>query len=507
MRGGRSGGGGGGGLRNPCLTMHQPWASLLVHGIKRVEGRSWPSPVTGRLWIHAASKVPDPDTVAAMEAFYREIYAVDGVHHIDFPQHYPVSRLLGCVEVVGCVRSEELVCWEDVPQSVRLEGLTDFCWLCENPQKLVVPFEMRGYQGVYNLERRVYEGAARGLSHVQGPLPVKFPLPDPRNPLSLKPGSLNFDSSKSALVKTESVSAAIAGARAAATQYSRKGTSAATSSEIQTRGKSRENHADGSSGSGALPSFVQNSPSHPQNQDRSPVVQNGSPHLQNQDPSPVVQNSSSHSVNQNTFPVVQNSPSYAQTRNSQYMVQSSPSYSQTHNPQHMVQSSPSYAQTRNSQHMVQSSPSYSQTQNPPYMVQSSPYSQNTPSYLQNQSRSSNIQSTPFYFHDQYQSSNVHNSPSYFHYQNQSPTVQNSPSYSHDQNPPSNVQNYPSHLQNHNPSPVAHNSPSFLQHQNAEPRRSPRLQGGAPHRLVAAALRDLKQSSLRESGEQSSAPRS
>jgi hypothetical protein len=29
--------------------MHQPWASLLVHGIKRVEGRSWPSPITGLL--------------------------------------------------------------------------------------------------------------------------------------------------------------------------------------------------------------------------------------------------------------------------------------------------------------------------------------------------------------------------------------------------------------------------------------------------------------------------
>ncbi|KAF7076456.1 hypothetical protein CFC21_081111 [Triticum aestivum] len=502
MRGGRSGGGGGGGLRNPCLTMHQPWASLLVHGIKRVEGRSWPSPVTGRLWIHAASKVPDPDTVAAMEDFYREIYAVDGVHHIDFPQHYPVSRLLGCVEVVGCVRSEELVCWEDVPQSVRLEGLTDFCWLCENPQKLVVPFEMRGYQGVYNLERRVYEGAARGLSPVQGPLPVKFPLPDPRNPLSLKPGSLNFDSSKSALVKTESVSAAIAGARAAANQYSRKGGSAATSSEIQTRGKSRENHADGSSGSGALPSVVQNSPSHslnqdpspvvqnssshPQNQDRSPVVHNSSSHRQNQDPSPVVQNSSSHSVNENPSPVFQNSPSYLQTRNPQYIAQSSPSYSQTRNSQYIVQRSPSYSQTQNPQYMVQSSPSYSQTQNPRYMVQSSPsYSQNTPSYLQNQSQSSNIQSTPFYFHDQNQSSSVHNSPSYFHLQNQSSTVHSSPSYSHNQNPPSNVQNHPSHLQNHNPSPVAHNSPSFLQHQNAEPRRSPRLQGGAPHRTMNA----------------------
>ena len=49
----------------------------------------------GRLWIHAASKVPDPDTIKAMEDFYREIYAVDGITDINFPQHYPVSRLLG----------------------------------------------------------------------------------------------------------------------------------------------------------------------------------------------------------------------------------------------------------------------------------------------------------------------------------------------------------------------------------------------------------------------------
>lgn len=24
-----------------CLSMHQPWASLLVHGIKKDEGRTW----------------------------------------------------------------------------------------------------------------------------------------------------------------------------------------------------------------------------------------------------------------------------------------------------------------------------------------------------------------------------------------------------------------------------------------------------------------------------------
>ena len=36
-----------------CLSMHQPWASLLVYGIKRVEGRGWNTDFRGRLWIHA----------------------------------------------------------------------------------------------------------------------------------------------------------------------------------------------------------------------------------------------------------------------------------------------------------------------------------------------------------------------------------------------------------------------------------------------------------------------
>ncbi|CAK9160050.1 unnamed protein product [Ilex paraguariensis] len=212
--------------RNPCLTMHQPWASLLVHGIKRIEGRSWPATLRGRLWIHAASKVPEPETIKAMEDFYREIYAVDGITDLKFPEHYPISRLIGCVEVVGCVTREELVCWEEVSDGVRLEGQTDFCWLCEQPQKLIIPFEMRGFQGVYNLEKKIYDAAARGLCPVKAPLPVKFPCPDPKDPFSLKPRSLTSsinNSNQADRDRPPALMAAIAGARAAATQFSKNG--------------------------------------------------------------------------------------------------------------------------------------------------------------------------------------------------------------------------------------------------------------------------------------------
>ncbi|KAI8560958.1 hypothetical protein RHMOL_Rhmol04G0296900 [Rhododendron molle] len=178
---------GDGNYRNPCLTMHQPWASLLVYGIKRIEGRSWPSPIRG------------------------------------------------CVEVVGCVTLDELVSWEELPEGRAKQIIAGFAsnrrledLLYSTMQKLIVPFEMRGYQGVYNLEKKIYEAAVRGLSPVTSPLPVKFPLPDPRDRFSLKPGSLASDSKNSKAIKMEkppSLDAAIAGARAAATQFSNKDSS------------------------------------------------------------------------------------------------------------------------------------------------------------------------------------------------------------------------------------------------------------------------------------------
>jgi hypothetical protein len=42
-----------------ALSLKQPWATLLVHGRKMVEVRSWATARRGRVLIHAA-RVPDP---------------------------------------------------------------------------------------------------------------------------------------------------------------------------------------------------------------------------------------------------------------------------------------------------------------------------------------------------------------------------------------------------------------------------------------------------------------
>jgi hypothetical protein len=57
-----------------CLSMHQPWASLVVMGFKRFEGREWTAKYRGPLWIHATSQVPESDLIEAIEGSYEEFY-------------------------------------------------------------------------------------------------------------------------------------------------------------------------------------------------------------------------------------------------------------------------------------------------------------------------------------------------------------------------------------------------------------------------------------------------
>lgn len=43
-------------MKIPALTIHQPYASLIMHGLKRMETRSWKTSYRGPLAIHAGAK-------------------------------------------------------------------------------------------------------------------------------------------------------------------------------------------------------------------------------------------------------------------------------------------------------------------------------------------------------------------------------------------------------------------------------------------------------------------
>ena len=53
-----------------CLSMLQPWASLMVEGFKRFEGRFWNTEYRGPLWVQAGATQPDPETIRKVESQY-----------------------------------------------------------------------------------------------------------------------------------------------------------------------------------------------------------------------------------------------------------------------------------------------------------------------------------------------------------------------------------------------------------------------------------------------------
>jgi hypothetical protein len=50
-----------------ALSIHQPWAWLIVNGFKNIENRDWPTKLRGRFLIHASKKMTQEDYDDAMD--------------------------------------------------------------------------------------------------------------------------------------------------------------------------------------------------------------------------------------------------------------------------------------------------------------------------------------------------------------------------------------------------------------------------------------------------------
>jgi len=138
-----------------CLSMHQPYASLLIAGIKMHEGRSWYSPHRGRMWIASTAKVPTPQEIQELEDFYRAFYPDKD---LAFPKNYPSGCLLGCVEVVNVLPQEQYRL--DHPNG---ESESPYVFVCQNPLELFVKFPNKGQHKLYKLDAGVHQTAKKSL--------------------------------------------------------------------------------------------------------------------------------------------------------------------------------------------------------------------------------------------------------------------------------------------------------------------------------------------------------
>ena len=125
-----------------CLSVRQPWATLIVLGAKKVENRSWKTDYRGRLFIHASASRPagswsgiiDGDAIGPDEP------VTAGGVLLPAWSSLPVSAVVGSVELYDCVDEVDLPPeWDHDP---FVGG--PYCWLLRDPRPLATPFPCKG---------------------------------------------------------------------------------------------------------------------------------------------------------------------------------------------------------------------------------------------------------------------------------------------------------------------------------------------------------------------------
>ena len=75
-----------------AITLHQPWASLIAHGVKGIETRSWPPPrslVDQRIAIHAGKRIAGP---RSLNPATRK--AIEGLYGTQWPKVIPAGAVV-----------------------------------------------------------------------------------------------------------------------------------------------------------------------------------------------------------------------------------------------------------------------------------------------------------------------------------------------------------------------------------------------------------------------------
>jgi hypothetical protein len=131
-----------------ALSIHQPWAWLIIHGGKDIENRRWNCNYKGDLYIHASKKADGKEYSEAVE-FAKKI---DPDLQIPNMSELRYGGIIGKVRMKGATRESDSK-WFVGP----------FGFVLSKPKKVDF-FEIRGMQGLFNVH---IEEKRRALSRRQ----------------------------------------------------------------------------------------------------------------------------------------------------------------------------------------------------------------------------------------------------------------------------------------------------------------------------------------------------
>lgn len=130
-----------------AITLHQPWASLIVLNFKSFETRNWATNFRGELAIHAAKRPVKPAEIDAVVNLISDAKTVEVIKNYDYP--------FGCV-VATC---NLIDCITMTPEFIASQSLTEratgdwsegrFAWRLEEVRSLDQPVPISGQQGLW----------------------------------------------------------------------------------------------------------------------------------------------------------------------------------------------------------------------------------------------------------------------------------------------------------------------------------------------------------------------
>ena len=130
-----------------ALSLHQPWATLIATGAKRIETRAWQTPHRGLLAIHATRDLSREAAALCGTSPFREALLAAGLAG---PDDLPRGCVLAIVRVTGCTPIEAPPAEPEATFGDYSPGR--FAWQLDDIGALPEPLAARGAQGVWSCE-------------------------------------------------------------------------------------------------------------------------------------------------------------------------------------------------------------------------------------------------------------------------------------------------------------------------------------------------------------------
>ncbi len=150
-----------------AISLWQPWASMLVLGLKSIETRSWNLPHTGRLAIHAAKFWSSEIVRTCRREPFAQALATMGVANLD---QLHLGCLVGTVDIecsVAIPPKPRYLMGRLLPPPFPERAFGDyragrFAWYARDPRPLLKPIVFHGRQKLFDVPDSLMNLASYG---------------------------------------------------------------------------------------------------------------------------------------------------------------------------------------------------------------------------------------------------------------------------------------------------------------------------------------------------------